>query len=351
MHASQKIATGLFALLFVATIGVLVTLPPSTFADEGNISMYRLYNPNSGEHFYTGSAYERDRVIAAGWNEEGIGWVAPSTSETPVYRLYNPNAGDHHYTKSAYERDHLISVGWSDEGIGWYSDDAETVAVLRQYNPNAWAGAHNFTTSQAENDSLVNIGWNAEGIAWYAVAEGSGAPSSGTPIMRKSPVSAQAMAALFNAKGKSYPSELAGYGAAAIQDFARIVVEEADAEGVRADLVFCQAMLETGWLGFGGDVSLSQCNFAGLGATGGGVHGATFPDVRTGIRAQVQHLKLYASTDALNNDCVDPRWNAAVSVYGRGAAPTVEALAGKWASDPSYGTKLVSLMDELANYS
>ncbi len=133
-----------------------------------DVTMYRVYNPNSGEHFYTASAAERDNLVSVGWQDEGTGWYAPETSATPVYRLYNPNAGDHHYTMSSYERDELVKVGWNDEGTGWYSDDAETVPVLRQYNPNAKAGAHNFTTSQVENDYLVTVGWKAEGTGWYA---------------------------------------------------------------------------------------------------------------------------------------------------------------------------------------
>ncbi len=138
----------------------------------GEVLMYRLYNPNSGEHFYTGSAGEKEHLYSVGWNYEGVGFVAPETSASPVYRLYNPNAGDHHYTTSSGERDALVRVGWSDEGIGWYSDTKERVFVYREYNPNAKAGAHNFTTSRGEHDGLVRIGWRGEGTAFYAVREG-----------------------------------------------------------------------------------------------------------------------------------------------------------------------------------
>ena len=134
-----------------------------------SVDMYRLYNPNSGEHFYTASLGERNHLISLGWNDEGIGWVAPETSNTPVYRLYNQNGGEHHYTTSIGERDHLISLGWNDEGIGWYSDDARTVPLYRQYNPNAYANNHNYTPSIRENDHLVSLGWQAEGIGWYGV--------------------------------------------------------------------------------------------------------------------------------------------------------------------------------------
>ncbi len=132
-------------------------------------SMYRLYNPNSGEHFYTVSAQEKAHLVSVGWNDEGIGWYAPKKSTTPVYRLYNPNAGDHHYTFNENERKQLISVGWNDEGIGWYSDDAKGVALYRQYNPNAKSGSHNYTTNKNENDHLVRIGWKEEGIGWYGM--------------------------------------------------------------------------------------------------------------------------------------------------------------------------------------
>ena len=132
--------------------------------------MFRLYNPNSGEHFYTGSAGEREFLSRVGWSYEGVGWWAPIEGGEPVYRLYNPNAGDHHYTLSSEERDALVAVGWNYEGVGWRS--AGDVPVLRQYNPNAASGTHNFTTSRAENDMLVRNGWHFEGVGWMAVMAG-----------------------------------------------------------------------------------------------------------------------------------------------------------------------------------
>ncbi len=134
--------------------------------------MNRLYNPNSGEHFYTADIEEKAALVNLGWNDEGYGWVAPQAKDStvPVYRVYNPNAGDHHYTMNKGERDTLVAYGWKDEGIGWYSDTNKTVPVYRQYNPYAnGAGAHNYTTDKAENDHLVSLGWTPEGKAWYAV--------------------------------------------------------------------------------------------------------------------------------------------------------------------------------------
>lgn len=139
-------------------------------AAAASVPMYRLYNPNSGEHFYTKTTSERDHLRSVGWRYEGIGWQAPA-SGNPVYRLYNPNAGDHHYTLNASERDHLKKVGWRYEGISWYSPSSGT-PLYRLYNPNAKAGAHHYTPITSERDQLKKLGWRYEGIAWYAVGGG-----------------------------------------------------------------------------------------------------------------------------------------------------------------------------------
>lgn len=162
----------------------------------------------------------------------------------------------------------------------------------------------------------------------------------GMPIMGDSLTTAAQMAACFEDKGKPYPDIYAEKGAPTIRDFCAIVMDEADAEGVRAEVVFSQAMHETGWLQFGGDVSPEQCNFAGIGATGG-VPGNSFEDVRQGIRAQVQHLKAYASTDDLANECVDPRFH----YIERGIAPTVEELGGRWAVGSHYGERIIAIVE------
>ena len=167
-----KIAAAVSAVLLAvsATPAMSVSVMAEPTQSVEKVRMFRLYNPNSGEHFYTANHGEQENLVSLGWNYEGRGWTAPSWSNTPVYRLYNPNAGDHHYTMNAGERDYLISLGWNDEGIGWYSDDNQEVPLYRQYNPNAVAGAHNYTTNKAENDYLKSIGWNEEGIAWYGLA-------------------------------------------------------------------------------------------------------------------------------------------------------------------------------------
>lgn len=170
-------------------------------------------------------------------------------------------------------------------------------------------------------------------------------------VMGDTTVTAEDMVIHFNQQNLEYPSDaLSKGGAPDIETFCEIVVEEADAEGVRGEVVFEQAMLETGWLQFQGVCEPSQFNFAGLGATGGDEPGNSFPDVRTGIRAQVQHLKAYASSEELNQECVDERF----SLVTRECAPYVEWLGIQenpygmgWAAGKDYGEKLRNLLSEL----
>ena len=176
--ADEKESRGINMLEAASSDPALKAIEDMIFINGGAVppeeapgSMYRLYNPNSGEHFYTAEVVERNALIIAGWRYEGVGWTAPEKSNTPVYRLYNKNAGDHHYTTDAHEREVLISVGWTDEKIGWYSDDSKGVPLYRQYNPNAKAGSHNYTTDKHENDTLVSFGWIEEGIGWYGINE------------------------------------------------------------------------------------------------------------------------------------------------------------------------------------
>ena len=134
--------------------------------------VYRLYNPNSGEHFYTENAAERDVLRKAGWYYEGVGWYAETKTDIPVYRLYNKNGGEHHYTTSVEEKKVLTGLGWKDEGIAWYSSDSSRTPLYRQYDPNAFSCNHNYTTNKKERDALIRLGWKDEGIAWYGFAEG-----------------------------------------------------------------------------------------------------------------------------------------------------------------------------------
>ena len=153
------------------------------------------------------------------------------------------------------------------------------------------------------------------------------------------------MVKMLQKSGKNYPTQALTKGnAPTIEAFCQIVYDEAVIEGIKPEVVFGQAMNETGYLQFGGDVKIEQFNFAGLGASGGGIAGESFKSVAEGIRAQVQHLKGYASTEALKQTCVDNRYKWVT----KGCAPYVEWLGQKenlngkgWATSKNYGMNLM----------
>ena len=126
----------------------------------------------------------------------------------------------------------------------------------------------------------------------------------------------------------TYPTSVyKSKGSASIDEFCKILYEEASFEGVCPEVLYAQVMKETGYLRFGNLVQANQCNFGGVGATGPVNPGYTFSSVREGLRVQAQHLKAYATTEPLNNPCIDPRFN----LVSRGCAPKTTDLNGRWA--------------------
>ncbi|MCR5543649.1 MAG: N-acetylmuramoyl-L-alanine amidase [Eubacterium sp.] len=169
-------------------------------------------------------------------------------------------------------------------------------------------------------------------------------------IMGTSEVTVEKMVADYKASGVTYPAAaLKKGGAKDIETFCKLIYDESIAEGVKPEVLYGQIMLETGYLQFGGDVKVSQYNFGGLGATGA-VAGASFKNVQTGIRAQVQHLKAYASKAALKNKCVDGRFKYVT----RGCAVYVEYLGQQenptgagWATGKNYGYLIMNIVYRL----
>ena len=176
------------------------------------------------------------------------------------------------------------------------------------------------------------------------------APSSGTVgLMGPSALSASQLTAWFS--GRS-PQPGGAYGATVeVATLAQYYVEEGAAEGVAGDVAFVQGILETGWYRFGGSVPGWKNNFAGIGATDTNPAPAAFPDARTGVRAQIQHLRAYGDPGAsvcavppLHNPCVDPRF---ALVAPKGKAPTWNQMGnGNWATSQTYASSILRLYNE-----
>lgn len=175
-------------------------------------------------------------------------------------------------------------------------------------------------------------------------------PAGAVPVMGRTRVPASAIAAWVNSRTPRPPGNYAA--TVPLEALARIYIDEGEAEGVTGDVAFVQSVVETGWFRFSGSIPASYNNFAGIGATDTNPAPAVFADARTGVRAQIQHLRAYADPSAtsctvppLHNACVDPRFNL---VLPKGRAPTWNEFGnGNWASSPTYSSSILALFTEL----
>ena len=301
---------------------------------------------DAGSWYYLNS----DGVMVTGWLLDGGTWYWLDPSSGAMVTGWVKVGGAWYYMAGSG----AMNTGWLLDGGTWYWLDPSSGAMV--------TGTHDVdgrTSSFASSGAWLGYvdGSDAQAASRSASRSASVTNASGQRLIMSAPTASRsevidAMEDAWDQAGYSYPSALAGGGAPTIRDFASIVYDEAVAEGVSPELVFVQDMQETGWLQFGGDVSVSQYNFSGIGAVGGGAKGASFPDVRTGIRAQAQHLRAYAdssvTTASLANAVVDPRF----TYVRKGAATVVEYLGIQenpnrtgWAAAKNYGYDLVSMMN------
>lgn len=169
---------------------------------------------------------------------------------------------------------------------------------------------------------------------------GDSSLDSYTKIASKSVATAEQMIAYIKSKKQNV--------AQSVIDMIPLYISEGEIEGIAGDIAFAQSCLETGNFWFAGsNVTLDQNNFCGMGVTSGNKKGNSFETPQIGIRAQIQHLKAYANTEALVNECVDPRFK----YVKRGCAEYVEWLgiqenpSGKgWAAGAGYGNKILRIL-------
>lgn len=260
----------------------------------------------------------------------------------------------------------IMDGSGSKEDLGAEENGALLAAILLKkygltieqlYTHNHWMGHPDKIVQGARKNCPLYIlphweQFKAKVAAKLAEISGSTAPAPSTegktPIMGKAEATAGQMAAFCLSKNPEprLPS-------CTVEELARLFITEGEAEGVRGDVAFAQALHETGFFKFGGIVLPAQNNYGGLGALNGNSAGqaASFPDPRSGVRAQIQHLKAYATTDALVNECIDPRF----SLVLRGCSEFVEWLGASdnpqgrgWAvPGKGYGGKIVALLEQI----
>lgn len=166
------------------------------------------------------------------------------------------------------------------------------------------------------------------------------AVSSTSPILGPSRLTAKQLADFIGAKG--YKPRIT----VSIQELAQDYIEEGNRYGVRGDVAFAQSILETA--GFhlpdGGQLNPNDNNFAGIGACDSCKHGISFPDARTGVRAQIQLLRIYVDKNFGPDNSPDPILLKGTLKLGfRGKVQTWWDLWGTWATGALYGEHVYDL--------
>ena len=286
----------------------------------------------------------------AKWILDGRGWWYRHKDGSYTRSNWEVIGGQWYY----FDADGYMVTGWIALGGTHYYLNTSGAMHKGWLKDNGTWYYLNPTANNFDAEGAMTRGYRQIDGVWYYFnkeisPEGAMTYEGVTPIMGATALgnkttAVNKMVKMYMNSKRTYPSgALSKGGASNITQFCEILYEEAIVENVKPEVVFGQAMKETGYLQFGGDVKVEQFNFAGLGATGG-VPGESFKDVRTGIRAQVQHLKAYASKDSPKNEIVDTRF----AYVTRNCAPYVEWLGIKenpdgkgWATARKYGMSLM----------
>ena len=290
-------------------------------------------------------AFDGSGWMRTGWFKDGDAWYY-LTGSGAMARGWAKVASTWYYLDPATGK---MATGWLHLGPTWYYLTPSGAMVTGRQ-----------VVDGRESAFAASGAWQGYTTASGAASDaGSRSPAVQHAIMSAPAASRRAttaaMVRAYQRSGATYPAQALGRGGAtSIEAFVGLVYDEAVAEGVSPELLFVQAMKETAWLRFGGDVRVTQLNFGGIGATGGGAGGASFGSVREGLRAQVQHLRAYADPSVtqakLAHPVVDPRF----AYVRKGSARYVEHLGASenpqgvgWATDKGYGTSLAQMMSPI----
>jgi ElaB/YqjD/DUF883 family membrane-anchored ribosome-binding protein len=126
-------------------------------------------------------------------------------------------------------------------------------------------------------------------------------------------------------------------------------VSEGAAEGVRGDIAFAQAVVETG--GFSSPDAITLSNFAGIGHCDSCAAGLGFPSPQGGVRGQVQLLRIFASPPGtpLTQPAIIPQVAPGGQFRG-GCCPSWQSLTGTWASNQQYGQVVLGIYQKMLDY-
>ncbi|HWG74530.1 MAG TPA: glucosaminidase domain-containing protein [Acidimicrobiales bacterium] len=196
-------------------------------------------------------------------------------------------------------------------------------------------------TLAAAQVALTNAVGALGGTMAVPAAGGDGSPS----IMGPSALNAADLVGWFNSTGNVVLTS------ASIHQLAQWYMSEGAAEGVRGDIAFAQAVIETG--SFTSPDSVDLNNYAGVGHCDSCPAGFDFPSPLMGVRGQLQLLHAYAVPGLVSSELPDPPAIPEVTPdiqSRRGCCQTWQSLTGVWATDPIYGPVILNLYQQMLDF-
>jgi flagellum-specific peptidoglycan hydrolase FlgJ len=177
------------------------------------------------------------------------------------------------------------------------------------------------------------------------------ARTGGVPVMGDAVLDARQLAGWYRSTG-AVAHLMPG---TTIDDVTALYLQEGRDEGVRGDLAFAQAIIETGSFAVA-----AGNNYSGIGVCDSCTGGYAFPSPRDGVRAQIQLLRNYADPDSRAANLAHP---PSPALYGadetkasrlydtfflKGKAPLWNQMGGgNWATDPTYAGKVIGLFNQM----
>jgi hypothetical protein len=229
-----------------------------------------------------------------------------------------------------------VTVSSAEQDVSTLDSQAEAAAARLPVDAALLAGAERQVASAQQEVAKAR----AELVAAVAALTGPlGGPHGGISLLGSSALDAEQLAGWFNAQG------YVDFTTTTVKQLASWYLQVGAAEGVRGDVAFAQAVLETG--GFSSPDAVGLNNYAGIGHCDTCPSGWPFPSPHAGVTGQLQLLRIFADAGAPPRGAPAPVLPALVpALQGRrGCCATWESLTGVWATDPSYGAQILSLYE------
>jgi hypothetical protein len=234
-----------------------------------------------------------------------------------------------------------LTVAAAEQNVTSLTNQAEAAAARLPVDAALLAGDERQVTTAQKQVAKARADLRT---ALAALTGPSAGPLAGISLLGGSALDAQQLAGWFNSQG------YADLTSTNIKQLASWYLQMGGAEGVRGDVAFAQAVLETG--GFSSPDAVGLNNYAGIGHCDSCPAGWAFPSPRAGVTGQLQLLRIFANAGAAPRGAPPPVLPALVPArqYRRGCCATWEALTGVWATDPSYGTQILSLYQGMLSF-